>query len=223
VAGQATSAGFKVKVANLDSCVRAARGGADVLPKNGAVVIVSSTYNGTPPDNASAFAKWLDEQKEGEWVWISACSAFQMRWPHSLWAALDHCLQRYVWRWVHKVGSRRCCCIVLDWSWNCARHQAAAMPLMMPGLKLPAAMLPVAHVSLSACACQGLTASTSRQTSTDALLCVLCGEYRSGEVSTCNTTPQILLLPQRFNPIALPCLMQTDSPRRTLHVLLPQT
>jgi hypothetical protein len=66
VAAQATPAGFKVKVANLDSCVRAAKGGADVLPKNGAVVIVSSTYNGTPPDNASAFAKWLDEQQEGE-------------------------------------------------------------------------------------------------------------------------------------------------------------
>lgn len=49
--------------------MRAAKGagGADVLPKEGAVVIVSSTYNGTPPDNASAFAKWLDAQKEGEW------------------------------------------------------------------------------------------------------------------------------------------------------------
>lgn len=66
VASQATAAGFKVKVANLDSCVRAAKGGADVLPKNGAVVIVSSTYNGTPPDNASAFAKWLDGQKDGK-------------------------------------------------------------------------------------------------------------------------------------------------------------
>lgn len=39
-----------------------------MLPKEGAVVIVSSTYNGTPPDNASAFAKWLDAQKEGEWM-----------------------------------------------------------------------------------------------------------------------------------------------------------
>lgn len=38
-----------------------------MLPKSGAVVVVSSTYNGTPPDNASGFAKWLDEQKEGEW------------------------------------------------------------------------------------------------------------------------------------------------------------
>jgi hypothetical protein len=68
VASQATAAGFKVRVANLDSCVRAAKGGgaAEVLPKEGAVLIVSSTYNGTPPDNASAFAKWLDEQKEGE-------------------------------------------------------------------------------------------------------------------------------------------------------------
>jgi cytochrome P450/NADPH-cytochrome P450 reductase len=66
VASQATSAGFKVKVANLDSVVRAAKGGADVLPKTGAVVVVSSTYNGTPPDNAATFSKWLDEQQEGE-------------------------------------------------------------------------------------------------------------------------------------------------------------
>jgi sulfite reductase alpha subunit-like flavoprotein len=66
VASQATSAGFKVKVANLDSVVRAAKGGTDVLPKTGAVVVVSSTYNGTPPDNAAGFSKWLDEQQEGE-------------------------------------------------------------------------------------------------------------------------------------------------------------
>lgn len=67
VAGQATSAGFKVKVANLDSVVRGAAAAAgDVLPKSGAVLIISSTYNGTPPDNAAAFAKWLEEQQEGE-------------------------------------------------------------------------------------------------------------------------------------------------------------
>jgi len=72
VASQATAAGFKARVANLDSCVRAAKGGGgEVLPKSGAVLIVSSTYNGTPPDNASSFAKWLDQQQEGEGGWWS--------------------------------------------------------------------------------------------------------------------------------------------------------
>jgi len=71
VAGQATSAGFKVKVAKLDSVVRGAAAAADVLPKSGAVLIISSTYNGTPPDNAAAFAKWLEEQQEGSLSGVS--------------------------------------------------------------------------------------------------------------------------------------------------------
>jgi cytochrome P450/NADPH-cytochrome P450 reductase len=32
---------------------------ADKLPREGGVVIVTSTYNGTPPDNARAFCQWL--------------------------------------------------------------------------------------------------------------------------------------------------------------------
>jgi len=30
------------------------------LPTEGAVIIVCSSYNGTPPDNAGAFVSWLE-------------------------------------------------------------------------------------------------------------------------------------------------------------------
>ncbi|MER0468772.1 bifunctional P-450/NADPH--P450 reductase [Bacillus cabrialesii subsp. cabrialesii] len=36
------------------------------LPKEGAVVIVTSSYNGKPPSNAAQFVQWLQESKPGE-------------------------------------------------------------------------------------------------------------------------------------------------------------
>lgn len=36
------------------------------LPKEGAVVIVTSSYNGKPPSNAGQFVQWLQEIKPGE-------------------------------------------------------------------------------------------------------------------------------------------------------------
>ncbi|ALL77080.1 cytochrome P450 [Pseudonocardia sp. EC080610-09] len=44
--------GYAARTAPLDSATRA-------LPTTGAVVIVSASYNGTPPDNAAAFCAWL--------------------------------------------------------------------------------------------------------------------------------------------------------------------
>ena len=48
---------FDVTVAPLDDFV-------DRLPRQGVVLIVSSSYNGTPPDNAARFCRWLREQPE---------------------------------------------------------------------------------------------------------------------------------------------------------------
>lgn len=48
--------GWTARAGSLDDAV----GG---LPRDGAVVIVCSTYNGTPPDNAARFCAWLDEQR----------------------------------------------------------------------------------------------------------------------------------------------------------------
>jgi cytochrome P450/NADPH-cytochrome P450 reductase len=54
LAQQATGRGFQVTTAALDDRVGA-------LPHEGATVLVSSTYNGTPPDNAVAFCRWVAE------------------------------------------------------------------------------------------------------------------------------------------------------------------
>jgi cytochrome P450/NADPH-cytochrome P450 reductase len=44
--------GFDTTVAALDDYT-------NKLPKDGAVIIVTASYNGTPPDNAAAFCQWL--------------------------------------------------------------------------------------------------------------------------------------------------------------------
>src|SRR5215203_3318191 len=52
ISDDATTRGFATTVASLDDYV-------DKLPKEGAEVIASSSYNGTPPDNAASFFDWL--------------------------------------------------------------------------------------------------------------------------------------------------------------------
>ena len=52
IADDGRTQGFTTTVAPLDDYV-------EKLPKDGAVVIVSSSYNGTPPDNAARFFDWL--------------------------------------------------------------------------------------------------------------------------------------------------------------------
>ena len=52
LAEEGAERGFDVTVGALDDHV-------DDLPVGGAVVIVSASYNGTPPDNAAAFCRWI--------------------------------------------------------------------------------------------------------------------------------------------------------------------
>ncbi len=51
----ATIRGFSAIVAELDAYV-------GKLPTNGAVVIVTASYNGTPPDDAAKFVEWLSSK-----------------------------------------------------------------------------------------------------------------------------------------------------------------
>jgi cytochrome P450/NADPH-cytochrome P450 reductase len=55
LADAAAAAGFGVTSAPLDTRV-------GDLPKTGGLVVLSSTYNGFPPDNAKQFAAWLVQQ-----------------------------------------------------------------------------------------------------------------------------------------------------------------
>src|SRR5215203_3104136 len=58
IAEDGRTRGFTTTVAPLDDYV-------DKLPKEGAVVIASSSYNGTPPDNAARFFDWLCNDSVG--------------------------------------------------------------------------------------------------------------------------------------------------------------
>ncbi|CRK82677.1 bifunctional cytochrome P450/NADPH--P450 reductase [Neobacillus massiliamazoniensis] len=40
------------------------------LPKEGAVIVVTSSYNGKPPSNAGQFVQWLEEIKRGELIGV---------------------------------------------------------------------------------------------------------------------------------------------------------
>ncbi|PES61577.1 NADPH--cytochrome reductase [Bacillus cereus] len=55
----AISKGFAAQVAPLDSHV-------EKLPKEGAVLIISASYNGNPPDNAKKFVEWLEKASDHE-------------------------------------------------------------------------------------------------------------------------------------------------------------
>jgi cytochrome P450 / NADPH-cytochrome P450 reductase len=56
VANSAGSRGFNATVKSLDVAV-------DQLPKNQPIVIISSSYEGNPPDNAASFVEWLSRAK----------------------------------------------------------------------------------------------------------------------------------------------------------------
>ncbi|MET0402849.1 MAG: cytochrome P450 [Cystobacter sp.] len=58
IASDGLARGYTAKVAPLDEYV-------GKLPKEGAVILVTASYNGQPPDNARAFHAWLSNVPEG--------------------------------------------------------------------------------------------------------------------------------------------------------------
>ncbi|MBL8924811.1 MAG: cytochrome P450, partial [Pseudonocardia sp.] len=54
IAREATDRGYTARTAGLDSAV-------GEMPAEGAVVVVTSSYNGRPPDNAATFCTWADD------------------------------------------------------------------------------------------------------------------------------------------------------------------
>ena len=56
LAQEGTERGFAVTLGALDDHV-------DDLPHGGAAMIVCSSYNGTPPDNAAAFCRWIARRR----------------------------------------------------------------------------------------------------------------------------------------------------------------
>ena len=58
VVGEATAQGFAARLAPLDDAVRE-------LPRAAAAVIICSSYEGQPPDNARSFLAWLESAEAG--------------------------------------------------------------------------------------------------------------------------------------------------------------
>jgi cytochrome P450/NADPH-cytochrome P450 reductase len=58
LAQEGTERGFDVTLGALDDHV-------DDLPPDGAALVVCSSYNGTPPDNAAAFCRWITGADDG--------------------------------------------------------------------------------------------------------------------------------------------------------------
>ncbi|TLS38663.1 bifunctional cytochrome P450/NADPH--P450 reductase [Pseudalkalibacillus caeni] len=59
LADTATMLGIRTEITSLND-------GIGNLPKEGAVLIVTSSYNGNPPNNAGQFVQWLEESAPGE-------------------------------------------------------------------------------------------------------------------------------------------------------------
>lgn len=78
----------------------------DNLPKNEPVVIITASYEGQPPDNASRFVSWLESLKNGEQS-LKGVSYAVFGCGHHDWASTFHRIPRLVDSSLEKHGSTR--------------------------------------------------------------------------------------------------------------------
>ncbi len=99
IAGDAEANGFAVKLAPLDDYVGR-------LPKEGLLAIVTSSYNGLPPDNAAKFCEWLRSDElvkdalAGVTYAVFGCG-------HSDWAATFQSVPRMIDEQLEAHGAQR--------------------------------------------------------------------------------------------------------------------
>jgi cytochrome P450/NADPH-cytochrome P450 reductase len=89
--------GFDVTLADLDDY-------AGKLPREGAVIIATASYNGTPPDNAKKFVQWLDDAEEGA---ASGVTFAVFGCGHSDWAATFQATPRHIDARLEALGGTR--------------------------------------------------------------------------------------------------------------------
>ncbi|BCH24465.1 bifunctional cytochrome P450/NADPH--P450 reductase [Mesorhizobium sp. L-8-3] len=97
VAQSAELNGFETTFADLDSHVGA-------LPKEGAVIIASASYNGAPPDNATRFVKWLDEAGPGA---VAGVNYLVFGCGNRDWASTFQATPRFIDERLEALGGRR--------------------------------------------------------------------------------------------------------------------
>ncbi len=89
--------GFETKLATLDEY-------AGKLPRDGVVLLASSSYNGTPPDNAEKFVSWLKtartDEAEGVNYAIFGCG-------NSDWAATFQSIPKAIDDGLQRMGAKR--------------------------------------------------------------------------------------------------------------------
>jgi cytochrome P450/NADPH-cytochrome P450 reductase len=95
LAAEGTDRGFAVTLGALDDHV-------DDLPANGAAIVVSSSYNGTPPDNAADFCRWIsgDGTVPGTAFTVFGCGSTE-------WAATYQAIPTLLDRRLAACGGRR--------------------------------------------------------------------------------------------------------------------
>jgi len=99
LAGDAPRHGFKATVGSLDSA-------QNKLDDSAPVVIVTSSYEGHPPDNAAHFYEWLESSKEGQFKGVKyavfGCG-------HSDWIATFQSIPNNVARLLKENGAEELC------------------------------------------------------------------------------------------------------------------
>jgi cytochrome P450/NADPH-cytochrome P450 reductase len=99
---EGTERGFDVTVGALDDHV-------DSLPREGMLIVVASSYNGTPPDNAASFCRWLSQAPDGavDGVAYSVFGCGNTEWAatyQSVPKLIDEQLEKHGGRRVHERG-----------------------------------------------------------------------------------------------------------------------
>lgn len=99
IAQDGAARGFAPSVAALDEYV-------ERLPREGVVVLVSASYNGTPPDNAAAFCAWLQDERLASDA-LSGVSYAVFGLGNRDWAATYQAIPRLLDRELERHGARR--------------------------------------------------------------------------------------------------------------------
>lgn len=89
--------GFDVEIAELDEK-------AGDLPRDGVVVLACASYNGSPPDNAGQFVKWLETAAPGS---LSGVTYTTLGCGSTDWAATFQAVPRKIDELMEKAGAQR--------------------------------------------------------------------------------------------------------------------
>ncbi|KIX01255.1 uncharacterized protein Z518_08980 [Rhinocladiella mackenziei CBS 650.93] len=97
LASEAASHGFKANVMDMDSATEA-------LPTGTPVVVITSSYEGQPPDNAARFMEWLQGCQEGS---LNGVEYTVFGCGHRDWAQTFHRIPKLANELMSKCGAKR--------------------------------------------------------------------------------------------------------------------